>query len=94
MSENTILYALYRLGYESRMTGHGVRAVASTLLNETGFPPDVIERQLAHIERNKTRAAYNRSSYLPERAKMMQHWADVLDAMRTGSKVVPMKRHA
>jgi integrase len=94
MSENTILYALYRLGYESRMTGHGVRAVASTLLNETGFPPDVIERQLAHIERNKTRAAYNRSSYLPERVKMMQHWADVLDAMRTGSNVVPMKRHA
>ena len=79
MSENTVLYAFYRLGYESRMTGHGVRAVASTILNETGFPPDVIERQLAHAERNKTRAAYNRSAYLPERRKMMQHWADLLD---------------
>lgn len=88
MSENTILYALYRLGYESRMTGHGVRAVASTILNETGFPPDVIERQLAHVERNKTRAAYHRSTYLPERAKMMQHWADFLDAQRAGDKKV------
>jgi integrase len=89
MSENTLLYAFYRIGYESRMTGHGVRAIASTILNETGFPPDLIERQLAHVERNKTRAAYNRSSYLPDRRKMMQAWADLLDAMReSGKKVV------
>jgi integrase len=84
MSENTLLYALYRLGFHSRMTGHGVRAVASTILNETGFPPDMIERQLAHAERNKVRAAYNRSSYLPERRKMMQQWANLLDSFAKG----------
>ena len=89
MSANTLLYAYYRLGYQSRMTGHGVRAVASTILNEMGFPADVIERQLAHLERNKTRAAYNRSAYLPERRQMMQHWADFLDAQQSaGAKVV------
>jgi integrase len=94
MSENTVLYAFYRLGYESRMTGHGVRAVASTILNETGFPPYVIERQLAHVERNKTRAAYNRSAYLPERRQMMQQWADMLDTMKSGDKKVVTGRFA
>jgi integrase len=79
MSENTMLYALYRMGYHSRMTGHGVRALASTLLNEMGFRPDIIERQLAHEEVNVVRAAYNRAEYLDERKKMMQHWADYLD---------------
>jgi integrase len=78
MSENTMLYAIYRMGYHSRTTGHGFRATASTILNETGFTPDVIERQLAHIERNKVRAAYNHAQYLPERRKMMQWWADYL----------------
>ena len=84
MSENTILYALYRMGYHSRATGHGFRATASTILNEHGFMPDVIERQLAHGERNKVRAAYNHAQYLPERRKMMQWWADYLD--RVGVK--------
>jgi integrase len=79
MSENTILYALYRMGYHSRATGHGFRSTASTVLNEHGFPPDVIERQLAHVERNGVRAAYNHAQYLPERRKMMQWWADYLD---------------
>jgi integrase len=79
MSENTMLFALYRMGYHSRMTGHGFRSTASTILNENGFPPDVIERQLAHAERNKVRAAYNHAQYLPERRKMMQWWADYLD---------------
>jgi len=79
MSENTILYALYRMGYHSRATGHGFRSTASTVLNEHGFPPDVIERQLAHSERNQVRAAYNHAQYLPERRKMMQWWADYLD---------------
>jgi integrase len=79
MSENTILYALYRMGYHSRATGHGFRSTASTVLNEHGFPPDVIERQLAHGERNAVRAAYNHAQYLPERRKMMQWWADYLD---------------
>jgi integrase len=64
ISENTLLYALYRLGYHKRATVHGFRALASTVLNETGFRPDVIERQLAHVERNKVRAAYHRSEYL------------------------------
>jgi integrase len=79
MSENTILFALYRMGYHSRATGHGFRSTASTVLNEHGFPPDMIERQLAHGERDKVRAAYNHAQYLPERRKMMQWWADHLD---------------
>jgi integrase len=81
MSENTMLYALYRMGYHSRATGHGFRSTASTILNEQGFQPDVIERQLAHCERNKVRAAYNHAQYLPERRKMMQWWADYLDGV-------------
>jgi integrase len=81
ISENTMLYALYRMGYHSRTTGHGFRSTASTILNENGFMPDVIERQLAHTERNKVRAAYNHAQYLPERRKMMQWWADYLDDM-------------
>lgn len=79
MSENTMLYALYRMGYHSRATGHGFRSTASTVLNEHGFAPDVIERQLAHTERNAVRAAYNHAQYLSERRKMMQWWADYLD---------------
>jgi len=86
MSENTILYALYRMGYHSRATGHGFRATASTILNELGYAPDVIERQLAHVERNKVRKAYNRAQYLPERTKMMQGWADLLDGFSTANK--------
>jgi integrase len=82
MSENTLLFALYRMGYHSKATGHGFRATASTILNEHGFTPDVIERQLAHIERNEVRAAYNHAQYLPERKKMMQWWADYLDELR------------
>lgn len=88
MSENTVLYALYRMGYHSRATGHGFRATASTILNEQGFNPDVIERQLAHVERNKVRAAYNRAMYLRERRNMMQHWANYLDAVASGTTVI------
>lgn len=96
MSENTITAALRRLGYTGdEMTGHGFRSMASTLLNEQGWAPDVIERQLAHAERNKVRGAYNHAEYLPERRRMMQAWADCLDGMRDGSaKVVPIKRRA
>lgn len=79
MSENTMLFALYRMGYHSRLTGHGVRSTASTILNENNFRADVIERQLAHNERNAVRAAYNHAQYLPERRTMMQWWADYLD---------------
>ena len=94
MSENTMLYALYRMGYHSRTTGHGFRATASTILNEHGFPPDVIERQLAHCERNKVRAAYNHAQYLPERRKMMQWWSDYIDNVATGagSNIIPLKQ--
>jgi integrase len=76
MSNNTMLFALYRLGYKGKMTGHGFRAVAATILNEQGWRADVIERQLAHCERNEVRGAYNRAQYLPGRVKMMQAWAD------------------
>jgi integrase len=79
MSENTMLYALYRLGYHGRATVHGFRASASTMLNELGFDPDIVERQLAHQERNKVRAAYHRAEYIAERRKMMQRWADFVD---------------
>jgi len=78
ISENTMLYAVYRLGYHSRTTAHGFRGTASTILNEHGFMPDVIERQLAHAERNKVRASYNHAQYLPERTKMMQWWGNYI----------------
>lgn len=94
MSKNTVLFALYRMGYHSRMTGHGFRAVASTLLNEMGFNPDAIERQLAHREKNKVRAAYHRSEYMPERKKMMQHWSDYTDGLEAGGNVVPLHGEA
>lgn len=86
MSNNTMLFALYRLGYRGKMTGHGFRAVASTVLNETGFNPDVIERQLAHCESNSVRGAYNRAKYLDDRRKLMQWWGDYLDAVEAGAK--------
>ncbi len=86
MSANTMIFALYRMGYHSRATGHGFRSTASTVLNENEFRPDVIERQLAHGERNKVRAAYNHAQYLPERRKMMQWWADYLDEVAKTEK--------
>jgi integrase len=95
MSENTINTALRRLGFDKdTMTAHGFRAMASTRLNELGWAPDVIERQLAHGERNKVRAVYNRAQYMAEREKMMQAWADYLDGLRTGAKVIAFKRKA
>jgi integrase len=92
MSENTMLYALYRLGYHGRATVHGFRASASTILNEVlAFDKDVVERQLAHKEPNKIRAAYNRAEYLAERREMMQRWADYIDdiASRSVTSVDP-----
>lgn len=91
MSNNTILKALERMGYKHRMTGHGFRSVASTMLHELGFRHDIIELQLAHQERNAVSASYNHATYLRERRKMMQQWADHLDALRRGAKVVPFK---
>jgi integrase len=83
ISNNTILYALYRLGYRDRMTGHGFRGLASTILNENGFDEAHIELQLAHTKRNKVAAAYNHAKYLKQRTEMMQWWADFLDGQLT-----------
>lgn len=84
MSDNTIRTALRTLGYDSDvMTAHGFRTTASTLLNEQGWSPDAIERQLAHAPRDAVRAAYNRAQYLEECRKMMQSWVDYLDNLKT-----------
>ncbi|HET8701363.1 MAG TPA: integrase arm-type DNA-binding domain-containing protein [Nitrococcus sp.] len=91
MSPNTIGAALGNLGYgKDEMTAHGFRSMASTLLNEQGWLRDAIERQLAHSERDGSRAAYNYAEHLPERRKMMQAWANSLDALAAGAKVVPI----
>lgn len=88
MSENTVNAALRRLGYEKdEMTGHGFRSIASTTLHELGWSSAVIERQLAHGERNKVKAAYNFAEHLGERRKMMQAWADHLGTLKNGLKV-------
>lgn len=94
MSEAAITAALRRMGYDGdTMTWHGFRAMASTMLNELGFPSDAIEAQLAHVQASKVRAAYNRAKFLPERVRMMQAWADYLDGLRAGDgKVTTIRR--
>ena len=95
ISENTVLFGLYRMGYHGRATGHGFRSTASTILNEMGFPSDAIERQLAHGERDQVRAAYNKALYLDKRTEMMQAWSDYLDSKKDDAdKVVPIKQRA
>lgn len=95
MSENTVNAALRRLGYtKEQMTGHGFRHLASTRLNELGWNPDAIERQLSHRDRDEIRGTYNLAQYLDERRRMAQAWSDYLDGLRTGATVVPMKRRA
>jgi integrase len=91
MSENTINAALRRIGYGgNEMTAHGFRAMASTLLNESGkWNPDAIERALAHKDGSATRGAYHRGSYWAERVRMAQWWSDHLDGLRKGADVVP-----
>lgn len=85
MSNNTVLAALRRMGYpKDEMSGHGFRAMASTVLHEQGWQSDLIERQLAHAERNSVKAAYNYAEFLPERKRMMQAWADYLDGLKSG----------
>jgi integrase len=92
MSENTVNAALRRLDYTTdEMTGHGFRSMASTMLNEQGWNRDAIERQLAHGERDSVRAAYNYAEHLPERRKMMQAWADYLEALARGGTVIQMR---
>lgn len=93
MSENTVNGALRALGFsQEQMTAHGFRAMAATLLNETGrFNPDAIERQLAHMENDGVRRAYTRGEYWDERATMMQFWSDELDRLRDGATVLKPK---
>ncbi len=87
MSENAMLYSMYRMGYNGKASPHGFRGTASTLLNEMGYRPDVIERQLSHKDRNDVRRAYNHAQYMDERKAMMQDWADYLDAVRVDGNV-------
>lgn len=94
MSNNTMLFALYRMGWHGRATVHGFRGVASTTLNEMGFPPDWIERQLAHDERDEVRGAYNSAQYLPGRRQMLQRWAKWLDEVEVSGKVIVLDREA
>jgi integrase len=99
MTATTLNRALERMGFNGKdsigFSAHGFRATASTILNEIGFRPDVIERQLAHAERNKVRASYNQAEYLEERRAMMQQWADLTDEMaKDDDKVTPIKKAA
>lgn len=91
ISENTMLYALVRMGYHGKMTVHGFRTTASTLLNENGHHPDVIEAALAHV-RGDIRSIYNRAKYLPERVKLYQWWADYCDDLRKTKITEPVYR--
>ena len=91
MSNNTILAALKRMGYKGRMTGHGFRGLASTILHEQGYAHDHIELQLAHAPRNAVSAANNHALYLEPRARMMQDWADFLERAQRGGKVLPFR---
>jgi integrase len=92
VNKSTILSALYQMGYKGKMTGHGFRGVASTILHENGFPHDHIEIQLAHQERNQVSAAYNHATYVKQRTEMMQWWADYLTRAAALNLVIPMKK--
>lgn len=96
MSDNAILAAMRRAGIDKdEMTGHGFRAVARTILDEVlGVRPDFIEHQLAHAVRDPNGRAYNRTAHLPERRKMMQQWADYLDKLKAGAKVITIRQGA
>ncbi|MGH8239471.1 MAG: tyrosine-type recombinase/integrase [Steroidobacteraceae bacterium] len=93
MSDNTLNAALRVTGFtQQQHTAHGFRGSASTMLNEQAWHKDAIERQLAHMPRDKVRASYNSAEHLSERRRMMQAWADYLDALSAGGKVVPIRR--
>ena len=91
MTDATLRQALNQLGWGGKYSPHATRTTGSTRLNEMGFSPDWIERQLAHAEPNAVRRTYNHADYLADRTTMMQHWADMLDAWKTGVKVVPLR---
>lgn len=95
MSNNTVNAALRRLGYDTKdeMTGHGFRAMARTILDEVlSLRPEIVEHQLAHAVRDPLGRAYNRTTYLPERKRMMQQWADYLDKLKAGAEIIPLKK--
>ncbi|MFZ2452721.1 MAG: tyrosine-type recombinase/integrase [Methylovulum miyakonense] len=94
ISRESIGAAIRRMGYQGQHTAHGFRTTASTLLHEQGFHSDMTERQLAHAERNRVKAAYNRAQHLPERRKMMQSWADYLDKLKQGADIIPLHKTA
>jgi integrase len=98
MSNETVTKAIHRMGFGGEMTGHGFRSMASTLLNDARRPDgtrlwdsDAVERQLSHKDRNQIRSAYNRGQYLDERRRMLQWWADYLDRLKEGGKVIPIR---
>jgi integrase len=96
MTATTLNRALERMGFNGKgsigFSAHGFRATASTILNEMGYRSDVIERQLAHADRDKVRASYNHAEYMKERRGMMQDWATYLDSLQSGSNVIPLRR--
>ena len=91
-SKGVLWKAFVSMGYKDKFTPHGLRGTGSTILNEMGYRPDIIEKQLDHSERNKTRASYNHAEYLDERRVMMQDWANYLDGLKGGADVVPIKK--
>jgi integrase len=94
MTATTLNRVIERIGYKGKFSAHGFRGTASKILNELGYQPDVIEKQLAHSDRNNVRASYNQAQYIEERKKMMQLWADYLDGLKAGAKVIPITRKA
>jgi integrase len=94
MTDNALRQALKNLGWSGRYSPHATRTTGSTRLNEMGYAADWIERQLAHVEPNAVRRTYNHADYFADRAKMMQHWADMLDGWRDGAKVLPLRQIA
>jgi integrase len=94
MSPETLRRALHNMGFKGKADVHGFRSTASTILNETGFNPDAIERQLSHTEGNKVRAAYNRAEYMDERRTMMTWWSEYIDSIKRGDKVIPFRPKA
>ncbi len=89
MNSQTVNAALKRAGLGGVLVSHGLRSIASTALNEQGFPPDVIEAALAHVDKNEVRRAYNRSDYLEQRRPMMQWWADFVISADKGTIITP-----
>ena len=92
MSNNTILFALYRIGYQGKQTGHGFRSIASTALHEMNYSHEHIEAQLSHLTKDKVSGAYNHAKYLTQRAKLLDDWSNYLNAITAGAKVINIKQ--